>query len=180
MIYNQIVTWTAFTILAVFWCIRINIFHSHGCCLQGSEQKHQSARHGFCQMPSQQFLMYPWKTDTKYPSANHNHHHHYHNHQYHRNYNRLIIIIIPCLILTKSVCQPHQTALHTFGFPVSSLPLKTWQCKPLEFKVLKDHSRSTDGSPLGGFTYQWENFKVVFLKSTLYFLVAFVFLITKI
>ena len=29
---------------------------------------------------------------------------------------------------------------------------------------------------LGGFTYQWENFKVVFLKSTLYFLVAFCFL----
>ena len=28
---------------------------------------------------------------------------------------------------------------------------------------------------LGGFTYQWENFKVVFLKSTLYFLVAFCF-----
>ena len=33
---------------------------------------------------------------------------------------------------------------------------------------------------VGGFTYQWENFKAVFLKSTLYFLVAFVFLITKI
>ena len=29
---------------------------------------------------------------------------------------------------------------------------------------------------LGGSTYQWENFKVVFLKSTLYFLVAFCFL----
>ena len=29
---------------------------------------------------------------------------------------------------------------------------------------------------LGGFTYQWENFKVVFVKSTLYFLVAFCFL----
>ena len=36
---------------------------------------------------------------------------------------------------------------------------------------------SLDGtSTLGGFTYQWENFKVVFLKSTLYFLVAFCFL----
>ena len=32
---------------------------------------------------------------------------------------------------------------------------------------------------LGGSTYQWENFKMVFLKSTLQFLVAFCFLNTN-
>ena len=32
---------------------------------------------------------------------------------------------------------------------------------------------------LGGFTYQWENFKVVFLKSTMQFLVVFCFLKTN-
>ena len=38
---------------------------------------------------------------------------------------------------------------------------------------------SSPPSSLGGVTYQWENFKVVFWKSTLYFLIAFVFLVTK-
>ena len=52
--------------------------------------------------------------------------------------------------------------------------LFTSKATPLQTKFEKVHC------VLGGFTYQWENFKVVFLKSTLYFLVAFVFLITKI
>ena len=47
-------------------------------------------------------------------------------------------------------------------------------------KFLDTISYMIQNSALGGFTYQWENFKVIFLKSTLYFLVAFVFLITKI
>ena len=39
--------------------------------------------------------------------------------------------------------------------------------------------RTQPRSILGGSTYQWENFKVVFIKSTLQFLVAFYVLITK-
>ena len=56
-------------------------FQSHDSWHQGSEQKQHPARPGFCKIESEQVLKYknvPFKTDTKYPSANHHHNHQYH------------------------------------------------------------------------------------------------------
>ena len=71
-----------------------------------------------------------------------------------------------------SMCRPDEPV---YIIPILSVYVTTF-CLALFFMSCRKQKQPRQEPTLGGFTYQWENSKVVFLKSTLYFLVAFCFL----
>ena len=85
----------------------------------------------------------------------------------------------PIILWERKINKSAQTKIFAFWMKIShisALSFSFFFTKKAKKSIAIRSNLKLIGWILGGFTYQWENFKVVFLKSTFYFLVAFVFL----